>query len=302
MDSPDHGDTAACIDSAPAATPSVRGPPSWHAALELRCGRDQHGCTRLVQNLHQGPLRVQRLLYPEGPELAHALILHPPGGIAGGDVLEIDVTVDPGARLLCTTPGAAKWYHGERGSARQSQRLSVAADGQLEWLPQEAILFDGADTIQNTLIELDARASMFGWEIVQFGRGKPWQRGRWRQRLILLRDGRERWREIADVQAGDRLCTSALGLAGNAVAATAWAAAPSLAGRAESIVDELRVVAAAHALPCGISWLPAPTALLLIRVLGPTSEPVRALLETLWHALRPHWSGQSPQRPRIWDT
>ncbi len=245
---------------------------------------------------------MQRLLYPEGAELGHALILHPPGGIAGGDVLDIELALDAGARLLCTTPGAAKWYHGERGSARQHQRLSVGADAQLEWLPQEAILFDGSDVIQDTLIELDARASMFGWEIVQLGRGQQWQRGRWRQRLVLVRAGRECWRETADVHAADRLCSSALGLAKYAVTATAWAAAPDLGRRADGIVDQLREAAAAHALPCGISWLPEPTALLLFRVLGPSSEPVRALLEALWHGLRPHWSGQPPQRPRIWDT
>ncbi len=283
---------------------AIGGPPPWQASLQLRFGASA-GCTRLVQNQHRGPLRVQRVLYPEGPKIAHALLLHPPGGIAGGDELDLRIALEPAAQLLCTTPGASKWYHGERGTARQSVHLEVADDACLEWLPQEAILFDGADASQQTLIELDHEARMFGWDIVQFGRvaaGHRWHRGRWRQRVLLRRGGRERWREIADLTADDRLLTSQLGMAGHAVLGCAWAAAPGLATQAEDLLASLRGRAAVHALPCGISWLPAPTELLLIRVLGLHSEPVRALLEDLWHTLRPQLLGRAAQRPRIWDT
>lgn len=281
------------------------GPPPWQACLQLRLGRDGQGCTRLVHNHHRGPLRVQRVLYPEGPELAHILMLHPPGGIAGGDRLDIEVDLDSGASALLTTPGASKWYHGERAGARQSVRLKVAADACLEWLPQEAILFDGADASQEMQIDLDATATLFGWDIVQLGRiaaGEQWLRGRWRQRLVLRRDGRERWREVAELTATDPLRDSPLGLAGHPVMATAWAATPKLPAQQAELVEALRERAAAFALPCGISWLPAPTELLLIRALGPSGELVRALLESLWDVLRPTLIGRDAHRPRIWDT
>ena len=290
---------------APRAYAGAPGPSPWHASLHLLLATDVPACTRLVHNQHRGPLRVQRVLYPEGPDLAHVLMLHPPGGVAGGDLLDIDIRLDTGAKVLATTPGASKWYHGERAGAQQSVRLKVAAGACLEWLPQEAILFDGADASQDVQIDLDATATLFGWDIVQLGRvaaAEQWQRGRWRQRLLLRRDGRERWREVADLAATDPLRDSPLGLAGHPVMATAWAAAPKLPEQQAELVEALRECAAQVSLPCGISWLPAPTELLLIRALGPTGELVRALLETLWNVLRPVVIGRSAHRPRIWDT
>ncbi|MDG6402741.1 urease accessory protein, partial [Pseudomonas quasicaspiana] len=60
--------------------------PSWHAELELGYGRFGDS-TRPTQRRHKGPLRVQKHLYAEGPEVCQHIIVHPPGGIAGGDRL-----------------------------------------------------------------------------------------------------------------------------------------------------------------------------------------------------------------------
>lgn len=281
------------------------GPPAWHAELSLAYARDFQGCTRLVRNLHRGPLRVQKVLYPEGAAVAHTLLLHPPGGLAGRDQLAIDIDLGGDTNVLATTPGATKWYHGERGCARQSITLKVAAHACLEWLPQEAILFDGADAEQSLRVDLHPQACMFGWDIVQFGRvaaAEAWRRGRWRQRVQLLREGRERWREQVDLGAADPLRESPLGLAGHPVLATAWAAAPDLRDGGDDLITPLRECAAQFPVACGISWLPAPTELLMIRVLGRDCAPVRALLEALWMRLRPAVNGRPPCKPRIWDT
>ena len=71
--------------------------PSWHAELELAYARFGD-CTRPVQRRHLGPLRVQKHLYAEGPEVCQHIIVHPPGGIAGGDRLDISVRVEQQAR------------------------------------------------------------------------------------------------------------------------------------------------------------------------------------------------------------
>ena len=279
--------------------------PPWLASLQLRLASDHGKCTRMVQNRHLGPLRVQRLLYPEGPQIAHALLLHPPGGIAGGDVLEMDIALDAGAHALITTPGAAKWYHGRRGGARQSVQLAVAENACLEWLPQESILFDAAQAEQQLHIQLAGSARMIGWDITQFGRvaaGEHWTEGRWRQHLSLWRQGRERCCERADLGADDPLMRSPLGLADQPVTATLWAAAPDLKEHAEALIEALRARAASHGLAAGISWLPAPIELLMVRALGASAELVRALLEDLWRLLRPTVIGRVAQRPRIWDT
>ena len=63
----------------------------WQAKLDLEFVSDQDGRTILAKKLHSGPLMVQKALYPEGDDICHAVILHPPAGIAGGDHLEINL-------------------------------------------------------------------------------------------------------------------------------------------------------------------------------------------------------------------
>lgn len=291
---------AAPVQGAPVQAPL----PPWHAQLDLRFARQGHA-TRAVHRSHRGPLRVQRMLYPEGADCCHALLLHPPGGLAGGDVLQIDVALEPHAHALLTTPGAAKWYRCTGPGARQSLRLGVAAGACLEWLPQEAILFDGARASQQCEIDLQPGAAMFGWDIVQLGRlagGERWRSGHWSQHLALRREGRLAWLERAQLDAADALRDSPLGLAGHPVFASAWATSPMLSADPAAALALARQAAARHALPCGITWLPAPAELLVVRVLGHDGQGVRALLENVWHTLRPCLAARTARRPRIWAT
>ncbi len=278
--------------------------PNWPARLALSFARSSTS-TRLRACEHVGPLRVQRLLYPEGRDCAHALILHPPGGTAGGDELDVRLDLAAEARVLATTPGAGKWYHGERGVARQDVHLQVADGACLEWLPQEAILFDGARVRQRMQIDLAADAAMFGWDIVQLGRlaaGERWSTGHWSQMLELRRAGDLCWLEQAELAANDRLRDSPLGLAGQPVFATAWATSPALSASIGDALDAARTASVRFSPRCGITWLPAPANLLLLRALGSDCAVVRELLEEIWGALRPWVAGRAAQRPRIWNT
>ncbi len=286
-------------------------PPNWLAELDLQFARRADD-TRLESCRHFGPLRVQRMLYPEGRDCAHALLLHPPGGIAGGDELDIRLQLESGAQVLATTPGAGKWYHGGRGAARQQLRLSVGNDACLEWLPQEAILFDGARVQQRTSIHLDAEAAMLGWDIIQLGRlaaGEGWRTGHWSQSMTLFREGQLCWLEQAELVADSALRDSPVGLAGRDVFATAWACSPAMRATQAEVLELARTVAVQHSpnsgdgsLIFGVTWLPAPANLLLLRVLGPDCALVWELLETVWSALRPWLAGRAANRPRIWST
>ncbi len=68
---------------------------AWLAQLDLQYTvRAARTC---VHFRHDGPLRVLRSLYPEGDAVCHNVLVHPPGGLVGGDTLDIRVQVAPGA-------------------------------------------------------------------------------------------------------------------------------------------------------------------------------------------------------------
>ena len=149
--------------------------PAWHAELHLRFTR-AGARSVLRDNRHQGPLRVQKALYPEGEAVCQAIVLHPPSGIAGGDHLLISATVGAGAHAQLTTPGAGKWYRSGGPEASQRLELTVEEGAALEWLPQESIVFDGARARMETRVRLAAGSRFIGWDILCLGRAAAGER------------------------------------------------------------------------------------------------------------------------------
>src|SRR5438132_12824784 len=134
---------------------------SWKARLSLSFARDGNRSV-LAERSHVGPLVVQKPLYPEGDAVCHAIVVHPPGGIAGGDELALDVRCERGSHAVLTTPGAGKWYRSAGPWAKQSLAFDVA--GTLEWLPRETIVFDGALAAFECAVNLSDGARYIGWE------------------------------------------------------------------------------------------------------------------------------------------
>ncbi|MEI8259445.1 MAG: urease accessory protein UreD, partial [Deltaproteobacteria bacterium] len=154
--------------------------------------------TILSHRSHHGPLRVQKALYPEGRDLCHAIVLHPPAGICGGDELAIAAGVGDAAHALLTTPGAGKWYRSAGPMASQKLDFEIAAGASLEWLPQESIVFDGARGLMESRIRLARGASFIGWEILCLGRraaGERFAHGELGLRTRIEQEGRLVWAE-----------------------------------------------------------------------------------------------------------
>jgi urease accessory protein len=269
---------------------------SWHATLALRFHR--RDARTLSTNRHEGPLRMQKPLYPEGEAICHAVIIHPPGGIAGGDALEVTATVEPGAHALLTTPGATKWYKANGRAA--SQRVQLSVSGALEWLPQEAIVFDQADVRSAIDIDLDADAAMIGWDIVALGRraaGERFEQGRYAQSIRLRIDDALVWHERSRILGGDPLLDSAIGLDGQHVFGCLWAAGAVL----EALdLNELRAELGTADANAPVTRL-APR-LLVARTLASTTAAARTALTAVWSALRPRLFGVRAQSPRLWAT
>lgn len=198
-----------------AALPDLSFHPAWHAQLELAYAR-AGDATRPVTRRHAGPLRVQKHLYAEGPEVCQHILVHPPGGIAGGDSLAFDVRLGERAWAQLTSPGAAKWYRAACPS-RQTLEIHLEPGATLEWLPQESIVFAGAQAELETRIQLRGDARLFYWDMVALGRpasGERFASGHFVAALDIRRDDRLLWHERQRIDGGDRLLDSPIGLAG----------------------------------------------------------------------------------------
>lgn len=270
----------------------------WQASLDL-CVEQRAGRSLLTHNLHKGPLRVQKALYPEGDEVCQLLILHPPAGIAGGDQLSIRLAVKAGAHAQTTTPGAGKWYRSKGPQATQDIQLDVGENACLEWLPQEVIVFDRANAEARTTISLAEGARAIGWDIVCLGRtasGERFDTGHFRQRFRLQTpDGTPIWQERMNLAGSDPAMQAPAALAGHTVFGTLW-----LAGMPPSaeLNEALRALAPAG-LCCGISALPRVT---VIRVMAHSAEATRQYLEAIWALARPFVMQRAAVPPRIWRT
>src|SRR4051812_20486077 len=202
----------------------------WRASLALGFERRAERSV-LAERRHDGPLVVQKPLYPEGDDLCHAIVVHPPGGIAGGDDLDLAVHAGERSRALLTTPGAAKWYRSNGAWAKSRVCLHLDAGSHVEWLPQEAIVFDHARADMSFEADLAADAILVAWEIVCLGRtgsGEGFDAGEVRLHTRIARDGALAWRERGYLAPGAPAMSSTAGLAGEKVFATLIVAAPRI--------------------------------------------------------------------------
>ena len=277
------------------AAPAV--PAGWEAHLELRFERDATR-TVLASRKHRGPLRVQKALYPEGPDVCQAIIVHPPGGIVGGDSLAIEIDAESLAHAQLTTPGAAKWYRSAGPNARSATTLRIGEGALVEWLPQETILFDGARASIALRVFLAPQSRFIGWDITCLGRtasGERYRSGSLRQSFEISRGGELVFCERAAIDGGSRSLQSGAMLKGAPVFGTLIAAGATVA-------DDL--LAACRAVRCGIgdgavTRLPE---VFVARYRGDSASAARKYFATLWRVLRPLVAGRDAVTPRIWST
>jgi urease accessory protein len=267
-------------------------PSGWHAEIALRFARRRER-TVLAARHQRGPLMVQRPFYPEGGDVCHTYLLHPPAGIVGGDDLKMTFELDTGAHGLLTTPSATRWYFSRGLDAQVEQQARLADGSTLEWLPQETLLFDGAHARLATRINLTGSARFCGWEIVGLGRpacGESFRNGRIDFRFELFRNGLPLLLERLRGGAG-----GLPGLRGYAAYATFLASSAS----ATALEAAREILGAAPETLCGATLVGD---ILVGRGLAARCEPLIHTFTKLWSALRPLLLGRVAVPPRIWHT
>jgi len=281
---------------------------SWHGRLQLdyRLEADERGAAPRTIGIdrHEGPLRVLQRLYPEGPAVCHHVLVHPPGGIAGGDRLEVDARLDAGTHALLTTPGATRFYRSDGAVAAQHVRLRLAAGARVEWLPLEAIAYDGCLAENHVRLELEPGAEAIGWDLLALGlpaAGQPFRRGHVLQHLELA----GRWLERGRIDAADTLLLdAAAGWAGHRVCATLWFASGSGWSRArrDALLEAARAAVEASPLAPGAGASAPDAQVVVLRALADRVEPAMRLLADVRAAWRRGAWGLDAATPRIWRT
>lgn len=282
--------------------PQAMTTPGWRGELQLTLARpDSRPTARTVvaARRHLGPLNIQRAFYPEA-EVAHIYVLHPPGGVVGGDELYIDVEVQAGAHALLTTPASGKLYRSDGRQACLQQVLRVEADASLEWLPQETIVYAGARARMTTRVELQAGGRFIGWEMLCLGRpacAETFARGQLLQRFELWREGAPLWLERSRFEGGAATLNATWGLQARPLAATLVATVCD-----KTLVERIR---AAIALQPDADESFAVTQLdevLVCRYLGTQAQRARTCLGAAWAEIRRSLLGREPCAPRVWNT
>ncbi|MFB8341024.1 urease accessory protein UreD [Brucella cytisi] len=270
----------------------------WHAELELRFEHNRE-VTRLMRRRHMGPLAVQQPFYPEKDGSAHVYLLHPPGGVAGDDVLDISCFLGRSARTVLTTPGATKFYRSERGQSIQTTRIDVGEGGICEYLPQETILFNGAKASIGTKVSLSGDAVYLGWDIISLGRPacqESFDTGEIRQRVEIFRDGKPIWFEQFRLHGAEPAMNTAFAFCAKPIVATMVYAGPA----DESALHAIRGAVGDTAKNLfSVSRLER---VIVCRYLGGRMSEAKTLFRKAWEVLRETGLGKPAAAPRIWAT
>ena len=273
----------------------------WHAQLTLDYSVEA-GRT-VARHSHSGPLRILQSLYPEGDSVCHNVLVHPPGGLVGGDTLDIQVQAQAGSHALITTPGASRFYRSDGQTAVQKTHLRVEADARLEWLPLEAICYSACLAENRLTMELAPGAELMGWDVTALGlplANLPFESGHLLQHIEVPGI----WLERGTIDASDtRLLNSPAGLAGQkCLASFFFIAGQALTReRRERALDSARAVIAQHTLASTTGATSPHPQVLVVRMLAPVVEPAMALLRALRNTWRQELWGKSPSNPRIWS-
>ena len=273
----------------------------WHASLQLDYTLE--GTRTVARHAHNGPLRILQSLYPEGDAVCHNVLVHPPGGLVGGDTLDITATVGPGAHGLVTTPGATRFYRSTGERALQRTHLTLAEGARLEWLPLEALCYNACNAENHLTLNLAPGAECMGWDVTALGlphAGQPFETGRFVQHI----EAPGRWLERGVIDAADhRLLESPLGLAGQRCMASLFfvTGTPLERARRDTALDAARAVMDAHALKASAGATSPNGQVLVVRALAPQVEPAMQLLQQVRAAWRAALWQLDAEPPRIWS-
>ena len=273
---------------------------SWQANLNL--AYERHGERVASRHEHSGPLRILQSLYPEGDTICHNVLVHPPGGLVGGDTLDIAVQVASNTHGLVTTPGATRFYRSEGPLALQTTRIAMQTDARLEWLPLEALCYSDCNAENHLVMALEPGAELLGWDMTALGlpnANLPFVKGSFAQHIEVPGV----WLERGRINAADsRLMDGPTGLNGARCLASLFFVTGAKLDRTrkQQALDIARDLIAGNELVQTAGATSPNTQVIVVRAVAPLVEPAMQLLRAIRNAWRQELWGLPHCNPRIW--
>jgi urease accessory protein len=256
----------------------------------LSLGFRRRGAATVLADLRQEGCLKARFPRPHGG--MEAVTLNTSGGVAGGDVLRLSVQLAEGAAVTIASQAAERFYRALPDDPPASLRTDIILGGAatLDWLPQEAILFDGCALDRRLNVDMAADASFLGIETLVFGRAAMGELVRGARLADTIRVRRAGALILHDAIRLPEGVDAALARPAIAAGARAMATMLLVAADAASRLDPLRAALAAQ--QAGAS---AWNGMLLARILAPDAATLRRAVIAALECLR---DGRAP--PRVW--
>ncbi|WP_055075255.1 urease accessory protein UreD [Pseudanabaena sp. 'Roaring Creek'] len=270
----------------------------WTGNLELRFSKRDLS-TQLVYNYALAPWKIQRSLYPEGEEVCHCVLLHTAGGLVGGDRLSAKIHLQPHTQALITTAAASKVYRSSGAESWQNIHIHIDESANLEWFPQETIVFAESKYRQTTRIDLAPDATITMWEIVRFGRtarGERFLDGHWRSHTEVWRDQMPLWIDRQYLHGNPEMLDSPNGLNTYAIAASFIFVGATVE---TELIDRIRATWEQGNYQ-GKSSVTRSLAGLVCRYCGDSSGDARKWFQQIWQLLRVSYRNRKICVPRVW--
>lgn len=270
----------------------------WEANLTLSFTA-RNGKTILANKKHCGPLMVQKPFYPEANGCCHVYLIHPPGGIVGGDFVNLSASLGKNAHALITTPGATKFYRSVGPLATQQQSITLQDNASLEWLPQETVYYNQANASVKTKIDLNKNNRFFAWEIQCLG--LPAQKqfftsGQCCQKFEIWHENIPLLLETNRLDGSDPILQTDWGLQGHKSLGT------FVCSNYNKSVDNTQVLNIIQQQQDLVASCTQVNDLFIIRAMSFYAENIKCLFTNVWQTLRPQILEIESSSPRIWLT
>lgn len=266
---------------------------NWTGQLELGFSLKE-GRSILSKCNHSGPFLVQRSFYSRDDlSTPHVYLLHPSGGLVGGDRLVLFTHLEPGSCALLTTPGSSKFYSTNGMYALQEYTFNLQKNSILEWIPQSSIFFSKTKAKIKTIFNLEEGSKIIAFEMLCFQNTRlhsnPEEVDNFLQVVLPSSVGlRDRFRvnELDYMSKLNGFQISAL-----------FFAVPS----DEVILKKVRKLMKSM-LNTYIGGATLLDELLIVKLLGNNNQKLNELLHSMWSVARLNIIGKKSVIPRIWFT